>query len=227
MAITTERPRTDRVPSPGGSASRLASLFVPRLAAWLAAHSVTALRVSLGLIILGFGALKYVPGASPAEPLVMRTVDTLTLGLVSGTPAVVATAVLETFIGLTLITGIGLRVGLVALAGALVGMMSPLVLFFGDMFPGYLPTLEAQYVLKDIILAAAAAVVAARNLGARYVLPPPDTACLPAGTMPHRCRPGGRTPRGALSAPPAAGRRPAAGRPCPRRSPGRRPRRAA
>jgi hypothetical protein len=166
MTITADRPR---------AASVLASPVSARLTAWLAAHSVTALRVSLGLIILGFGALKYVPGASPAEPLVLRTVDTLSLGLVSGTPAVVATAVLETFIGLTLITGIGLRVGLVALAGALVGMMSPLVLFFGDMFPGYLPTLEAQYVLKDIILAAAAAVVAARTLGARYILPRPTT----------------------------------------------------
>jgi len=39
------------------------------------------------------------------------------------------------------------------------------VLFPGDLFPGGLPTLEAQYVLKDIVLGAAAAVVAARALG--------------------------------------------------------------
>ena len=43
---------------------------------------------------------------------------------------------LETFIGCTLITGVGLRWGLLLLAPALVGMMSPLVLFPGDMFPG-------------------------------------------------------------------------------------------
>jgi putative oxidoreductase len=139
-------------------------------ARWLAGHSVTTLRVSLGLVFLGFGALKFVPGTSPAEALVMRTIDTLSLGLVSGTPAVLITAVLETFIGLTLITGIGLRAGLAVMAGSMVGIMSPLVLFFGDLFPGLVPTLEAQYVLKDIVLVAAGAVVAAHALGARYVL---------------------------------------------------------
>ena len=42
--------------------------------------------------------------------------------------------------------------------------------YFGDLFPGFVPTLEAQYVLKDIILAAAGAVVAAQALGARYTV---------------------------------------------------------
>jgi len=42
------------------------------------------------------------------------------------------------------------------------------VLFFGDLFPGA-PTLEAQYVLKDVVLVAAALVVTARALGARLV----------------------------------------------------------
>jgi putative oxidoreductase len=165
MAVTTTRPAR-----PAGHNAAVRADPLARAASWLAAHSVTALRISLGLVILGFGALKYVPGASPAEPLVMRTVDALSFGLVSGTPAVVATAVVETVIGLILVTGVGLRAGLVLLAGTLLGWMSPLVLFFGDLFPGGLPTLEAQYVLKDIILATAAAVVAARALGARYVV---------------------------------------------------------
>ena len=46
--------------------------------------------------------------------------------------------------------------------------MSPLLLFPGDLFPGGLPTLEAQYVFKDLVLGAAGAVVAARVPGARY-----------------------------------------------------------
>lgn len=135
-----------------------------RVARMLSAYGAVALRVSLGLVLLGFGVLKFFPGASPAEALVMRTVEALTLGLISGTTAVVATALVETLIGLTLITGIGLRAGVLLLFPAIVGMMSPLVLFPGDMFPGMLPTLEAQYVLKDVILAAAAVVVAGRAL---------------------------------------------------------------
>ncbi|MEU4420138.1 DoxX family membrane protein [Actinoplanes sp. NPDC024001] len=135
-----------------------------RAAGMFAAYGAVALRVSLGLVLLGFGALKFFPGASPAEALVMRTVDALTFGLISGTPAVAATAVVETIIGLTLITGVGLRFGVLLLFPVIAGMMSPLVLFPGDMFPGMLPTLEAQYILKDVILAAAAMVVAGRAL---------------------------------------------------------------
>jgi hypothetical protein len=166
MTTTLHRPEptSARAPLPGPSQ------LLARLSALLAAHSVTALRVSLGLVITGFGVLKYFPGASPAADLAAQTVDVLTFGAVTGTTAVVATAVLETVIGLTLLTGFGLRVGLVAMAGWLAGIMAPVVLFPAEMFPGGLPTLTAQYVLKDVILAAAAAVVAARVLGARYVL---------------------------------------------------------
>ncbi len=169
--ITTDRRPAGQVPStPTPNSASPTEHTVRVVAAYLTAHSITALRISLGLVILGFGALKFIPGASPAEDLVMRTTDVLTLGMVSGTAAVVATAVLETFIGFTLLTGIGLRVGLVAMAGWLVGIMMPVVLFPADMFPGFFPTLEAQYVRKDVILASAAAVLAAKVLGARYVL---------------------------------------------------------
>ncbi len=169
--ITTDRrPARQVPPTPTPSPATPLEHAVRAVAVWLTAHSITALRISLGLVILGFGALKFIPGASPAEDLVMRTTDVLTLGLVSGTVAVVATAVLETFIGFTLLTGIGLRVGLVAMSGWVVGIMTPVVLFPADMFPGFFPTLEAQYVLKDVILVAAAAVVAAKALGAQYIL---------------------------------------------------------
>ncbi len=49
------------------------------------------------------------------------------------------------------------------------GHMAPVVLFPGEMFPGGFPTLAAQYVLKDIILVGAWAVVAAHVLGARLI----------------------------------------------------------
>jgi putative oxidoreductase len=147
---------------------RIAAEAARRASGPLARHSVGVLRVSLGLVFLGFGVLKFFPGMSPAEGLVVRTIDALSFGVVSGTGALILTAVAECFIGLTLITGRLLKTGLAVLAMSLVGIMSPLVLFFTDLFPGA-PTLEAQYVAKDIVLAAAALVVAARALGARMV----------------------------------------------------------
>lgn len=134
-----------------------------KLSGWLGRQSIDILRISLGLVFLAFGALKFFPGASPAEALVIRTIDTLTLGVISGNTALLLTAVMECFIGITLVTGKLLRTGLLVLGMSLVGIMSPLVLFFGDLFPGT-PTLEAQYVFKDIVLAAAGLVIAAKAL---------------------------------------------------------------
>lgn len=151
-------------------AQRRLSTAQSRLTDLLARHSIDLLRISLGLVFLGFGVLKFFPGASPAEALVTRTIDALSFGLVSGTGAVLLTAVAECFVGLTLITGRLLKTGLVVLAGSFVGIMSPLVLFFTDLFPGA-PTIEGQYVAKDIVLVAAGLVVAAGALGARFVSP--------------------------------------------------------
>jgi len=142
---------------------------VTALARFLTRWCVPALRVALGLVFLGFGVLKFFPGASPAEQIAGRTVETLTLGLVPATTAVVLVAVMETFIGLTLVSGRLLRIGLVLLAVAMVGILSPVALFGDELFADGM-TLLGQYVLKDVVLVAGAAVVAAVALGARLRL---------------------------------------------------------
>jgi uncharacterized membrane protein YkgB len=173
--MQTRKPTTTTLaPAPAATSKpqtpqELAEHLLARFSTWLNRYSVDLLRISLGFVFLLFGVLKFFPGASPAEALVERTIDTMTLGIVSGRNAVLLTAVMETFIGLTLLTGKLLRLGLVVLAGAFVGIMSPLVLFVGDLFPAGGPTLEAQYVIKDVILIAAALVVAAKVLGARLI----------------------------------------------------------
>ncbi|MFE6966434.1 DoxX family membrane protein [Agromyces sp. NPDC057679] len=131
---------------------------------FLARIGVPALRVSLGLVFLVFGALKFLPGVSPVEDLVMRTWNALSFGLVDGYAAMAITASLEVFVGLAFITGFLLRIGLLALAGTFVGIFSPLVFFTGELFTSAGPTLTAQYILKDVVLVAAAAVIAAKAL---------------------------------------------------------------
>ena len=160
--ITTPRPRATTA-----SPRTFLNTVLDRLADVLAAHSITVLRVSLGLVFLVFASFKFVSGASPAEELAVATVGKLTFGLVTGTAALLLTAVTETIIGITLVTGRFVKVGLVVLAGALVGIMSPLVLFPDQMWGSNGPTLTGQYVFKDIVLAAAGLVVAAHALGAR------------------------------------------------------------
>ncbi len=129
----------------------------------LVRYSIDLLRVSVGAVFLGFGVLKFFPGVSPAESLVIATTDKLSFGFVPGHTALVAIAALECFIGLCLLTGRWMRLALWLLAIAFVGILSPLALWSGRLFggPHHAPTLEGQYVLKDLILAAAGMVIAA------------------------------------------------------------------
>jgi uncharacterized membrane protein YkgB len=157
------------------NATNLTRLYQPpgrietRVLDWLGRHSLTWLRMSLGLVFLAFGVLKFVPGLSPAEDLVERTVEALTFGLVPGAVGLALVAAMETAIGFSLVTGWYLRAGLVLLGMAMVGILSPVVLFPDRLFAGphSAPTLEGQYVLKDLVLLAAALVVAVAEFGRR------------------------------------------------------------
>lgn len=162
----TERPTAQR---PVSTRSPIGvDRAIKALGGWLARHSVGILRFNLGLVFTAFGVLKFI-GMSPAESLAVRTLGALTLGIVAGDVALYLTAIVETVIGLTLVTAKFVKTGLVLLGAALVGIMSPLVLFFTEMFQGGGPTLEAQYIVKDIVFVAGGMVVAAVALGARLV----------------------------------------------------------
>lgn len=131
----------------------------------LVRHSISALRICVGAVFLGFGALKYFPGVSPAETLATDTTDVLFLGLVSPDVAIYIVATMECFIGICFLIGSGvvMRVAIWVLAAQLVGILAPLAIEPGRLFAGPhgAPTLEGQYVLKDIILVAAGMVIAA------------------------------------------------------------------
>ncbi len=128
-------------------------------------HSISALRISVGAIFLGFGVLKYFPGVSPAEMLATDTTNVLFLGLIPASVAIYLVATMECFIGVCFLIGSGalMRVAIWVLAAQFVGILSPLLIEPATLFSGphHAPTLEGQYVLKDIILVAAGMVIAA------------------------------------------------------------------
>ena len=140
-----------------------------RAAEWLNANGRTLLRLSMGAIFLGFGLLKFFPGVSPAEGMAVATFDQLTLGLLPEAASRLFVATFETMLGVLLLTGWYPRIAIGLLAMQIVGILSPLVLLTGELFAGPFgaPTLEGQYVLKDIILAAGALVIAGDMLRPR------------------------------------------------------------
>ena len=76
--------------------------------------------------------------------------------------AMTLVATLECAIGVLLLSGWWPRLAMLLLTTWLAGILSPVLLLPGRIFAGphHMPTLEGQYVLKDVILAAAAMVIA-------------------------------------------------------------------
>ncbi|WP_197361489.1 DoxX family protein, partial [Streptomyces clavuligerus] len=125
-------------------------------------HSTTVLRVSVGLVFLWFGLMKFVPGASPAEDVATRTMNALTFGLVPADVSRPMLALFETAIGLGLVTGILLRLVLVAFFLHMAGVFSALFVLPAEMWDDRTatPTLEGQYIIKNVVLIAACLAVA-------------------------------------------------------------------
>lgn len=138
---------------------------------WMAKNGITLLRVSLGIVFLWFGALKFVPGQSPAEALATATIGRLTLGVVTPPYALFLLALVESVIGLALICGVHLRAALSLLFLQMFGTLTPLVLYPSLTFSSFpfAPTMEGQYILKNLVLISAALVIGATVHGARLV----------------------------------------------------------
>ncbi|MFG2914957.1 DoxX family protein [Kitasatospora sp. NPDC048298] len=124
------------------------------------------LRASVGLVYLWFGVLKFIPGASPAEDLATRCMSLLTLDLVPPGVSRPLLAVMEVAIGAGLVTGLLLRVVLAVFFVHMAGVFATLVLLPNDVWVHGVPpvpTLEGQYILKNVVLIAACLTVATRG----------------------------------------------------------------
>ena len=144
------------------------------LTSLMARYGITALRLSLGMVFLWFGALKFFPGLSPAEDLAARTISQITFGLLAPQTAVFVLAVWECLIGIGLIFNLFMRFTLLLLWVQMLGTITPLFFFPGEVFTvfPYAPTLEGQYIIKNIVLVSAGLVIGATVRGGRVVANP-------------------------------------------------------
>jgi uncharacterized membrane protein YkgB len=141
---------------------------------WMARHGVPLLRVSLGVVFFWFGFLKFFPGLSPATELATRTIDVLTFGSVSQTVAINVLAAWESAIGIGLIFGVAMRATLLLLFVQMLGTITPIFLFPELVFTKipYAPTLEGQYIIKNVVLVSAGIVIGATVRGGGMVADP-------------------------------------------------------
>ena len=124
-------------------------------------NALMLLRISIGLIYLWFGALKFFHGYSPAEDLAINTIHKLTFGLIPQQATIILLAGWECTVGLLLMAGKWLRPVLLFLFVHMACTFTPL-LFFPSLsfnFPPYGFTLVGQYIMKNIIIICAALVL--------------------------------------------------------------------
>jgi len=146
-----------------------------RITSTLARVGVPVVRVALGIVFLWFGILKFFPGVSPAETLAARTIEELTFGAVQPEASLPVLAAWESAIGIGLILNRWMRGVLFLLAVQMAGTFTPLILFPSETFTVWpiVPTLEGQYIIKNIVLIGAAMVVGATVRGGGLTAEPP------------------------------------------------------
>jgi uncharacterized membrane protein YphA (DoxX/SURF4 family) len=138
---------------------------------WMSAKGLVILRLSIGIVFFWFGILKFFEGLSPAEDIAVRTISTMTFGLIGDKVILYGLATWEVLIGIGLIFRIFLRETLLLLYLQMLGTFMPIFLFPGEVFHIF-PisfTLEGQYIVKNIVLLSAGIVLGATVRGGTLV----------------------------------------------------------
>lgn len=119
-------------------------------------------RIALFIVFFWFGAIKLL-GLSPAGPLA-EALTARTVGDELFTPLFIAIALLECIIGVLFLIPKAVRIVIPLLFFHLIIVCSPLVLL-PDMtwLKPLVPTLEGQYIIKNVVIVAVAFYVAANT----------------------------------------------------------------
>ena len=133
----------------------------PIITEWMSRYGYMLVRISIGIVFVWFGFLKFFPGLSPAQDLAIRTITLLSFGLLPDFIIINGLAFVEVLIGIGLISGKFMRETLLLLFLQMAGTFAPIFLFPNEVFTHipYAPTLEGQYIIKNLVLVAAGIVL--------------------------------------------------------------------
>lgn len=112
------------------------------------------IRLSIGLVYLIFGVLKFFPGASPAEELATNTIQILTFGFLPSYFGLIALALFESFIGICLILNWQNKLIIYSAIAHITFTFTPIFLLPEQIFGEnkFIFTLLSQYIFKNIII---------------------------------------------------------------------------
>jgi uncharacterized membrane protein YphA (DoxX/SURF4 family) len=113
--------------------------------------------MALGMVYFHFGMLKFFPDLSPAELLASQTIMRLSGGLLDAHTALYYLAIMECALGLALIFNVFMRLSFVVFLFHMLGTFAPLFVLPELTFKisPLAPTMEGQYILKNVVFVAA------------------------------------------------------------------------
>lgn len=140
-----------------------------KILSWMGRYGIMLLRISMGIVFFWFGFLKFFPGLSPAQDLAIRTIEKMTFGMIPSEVSIIILAAWECLIGLGFLSGKFLRATLFLLFLQMLGAITPLFFFPQDAFTAipYAPTLEGQYIIKNLVLISGGLVIGGTLRGAK------------------------------------------------------------
>ncbi|MBU3026199.1 MULTISPECIES: DoxX family membrane protein [Zobellia] len=119
--------------------------------------NISFLQISIAIVYLWFGVLKFFNDVSPAEELAKETITSLSFGLIPPNVSIILLALLEVGIGTFLLFDLFRKQTVIVTLLHMVCTFSTLLLLneASFTFSPFAPTLLGQYVIKNLIIVAA------------------------------------------------------------------------
>ncbi|MCT7580050.1 DoxX family membrane protein [Aliarcobacter butzleri] len=116
-------------------------------------NTIKLMRLSLGIIFVWYGMLKFFPTLSPAEDLAIKTIDIMFFHLIDGSLSIKLLAILEVAIGIGFLSGYYTKLVTIIFLGHMICTFAPLFILpeFSFTQAPYAFTLVGQYIVKNIV----------------------------------------------------------------------------
>lgn len=119
------------------------------------------LQISIGLVYLWFGTLKFFPNVSPAEELATNTIGELTFSIIPPSVSIILLAIWEVLVGILFLFDFQKKVVIKVSVVHMLLTFTPLYFFPELIFTENLLTLTllGQYIIKNLIILGALGVL--------------------------------------------------------------------
>ncbi|MCT7908583.1 DoxX family membrane protein [Arcobacter lacus] len=116
-------------------------------------NTIKLMRLSLGIIFVWYGMLKFFPTLSPAEDLAIKTIDIMFFHLIDESLSIKLLAILEVAIGIGFLSGYYTKLVTIIFLGHMLCTFAPLFILPELSFTHapYAFTLVGQYIVKNIV----------------------------------------------------------------------------